>query len=64
MSKVNPTPKEEKTEKTQEVKVPIVPLPDILKKRSMFSGGSQFGSRGPLNKFTPKTYRITQHKGG
>ena len=53
-----------KAEVKGEVKAPIVPLPDILKKRSMFSGGSAFGGKSPVVKFTPKTFRITQHKGG
>ncbi len=53
-----------KGDNKEELKAPAVPLPEILKKRSMFSGGSAFDVKGSFQKFTPKTFRITQHKGG
>jgi len=53
-----------KEEIKEEAKTPALPLPNVLKKKSMFSGGSMFGGHGPVQKFTPKTFRITQHKGG
>lgn len=52
-----------KEDKKSEIEAPKVPLPEILKKRSMFSGGSAFG-KSPASKFTPKTFRVTQHRGG
>lgn len=43
---------------------PKLTLADLNRAKSKFSGGSSFGGKGPVNKFTPKTFRITQHKGG
>jgi len=43
---------------------PKLTLSDLNKAKSKFSGGSSFGNKGPINKFVPKTFRITQHKGG
>jgi hypothetical protein len=47
---------------TKKPKVEKVKLPPINfgRKQSMFSGGKA----NPANTFVPKTFRVTQHKGG
>lgn len=53
-----------KSKAVKQSELPKLTLADLNKAKSKFSGGSSFGNRGPINKFTPKTFRITQHKGG
>lgn len=53
-----------KSKASKPAELPKLTLADLNKAKSKFSGGSSFGVKGPVNKFTPKTFRITQHKGG
>jgi hypothetical protein len=53
-----------KSKVVKQTEAPKLTLADLNKAKSKFSGGSSFGNKGPVTKYTPKTFRITQHKGG